>query len=65
VYGSRRFHAHAGAVLVVHLALATVLAQAERYEGSYGKMRLSPIAKALRKLLKEAPAEVERETAGA
>lgn len=52
VYGSRRFHAHTGAVLVVHLALATVLAQAERYEGSYGTMKLSPIAKALRKLMK-------------
>jgi hypothetical protein len=53
VYGSRRFHAHAGAVMVVHLGLATVLAQAERYEGTYGKMKLSPIAKTLRKLMKE------------
>jgi hypothetical protein len=53
VYGARRFHAHVGAVMVVHLGLATVLAQAERYEGSYGKMKLSPIAKALRKLMKE------------
>jgi hypothetical protein len=53
VYGSRRFHAHTGAVLVVHLGLATVLAQAERYQGTYGKMKLSPIAKALRKLMKE------------
>jgi hypothetical protein len=53
VYGSRRFHAHAGAVLVVHVALATVLAQAERYEGTYGTLKLSPIAKALRKLMKE------------
>jgi hypothetical protein len=52
VYGSRRFHGHVGAVLVVHLALATVLAQAERYEGTYGTMRLSPIAAALRELLK-------------
>ena len=55
VYGSRRFHAHVGAVLVVHLGLATVLAQAERYEGSYGTMRLSPIAQALRELMKEPP----------
>jgi Transposase DDE domain/Transposase domain (DUF772) len=52
VYGSRRFHAHAGAVMVVHLALATVLAQAERYEGPYGKTKLSQIAKTLRKLMK-------------
>src|ERR1700689_1945780 len=35
VYGSRRFHAHVGAVLIVHLGPATLLAQAERYEGSY------------------------------
>jgi hypothetical protein len=62
VYGSRRFHAHCGAVLVVHLALATVLAQAERYEGSYGKMKLSPIARTLRKLMK-APAAMEKEAA--
>jgi hypothetical protein len=51
VYGARRFHAHVGAVMVVHLAFATLLAQAERYEGTYGKMKLSPLAKALRVLL--------------
>ena len=50
VYGSRRFHAHVGAVMVMHLAFATLLAQAERYEGTFGKMKLSPIAKALREL---------------
>lgn len=50
VYGSRRFHAYVGAVLVVHLGLATVLARAERYEGTYGTLRLSPIAAALRAL---------------
>ncbi len=55
VYGSRRFHSQVGAVLVVHLGLATVLAQTERFEGSYGTMRLSPIAKALRELMKEPP----------
>jgi hypothetical protein len=63
VYGSRRFHGHVGAVLVVHLAMATVLAQAERYEGTYGTVRLSPIAKALRELAKEPPREVEETTA--
>jgi hypothetical protein len=63
VYGSRRFHAHTGAVLVVHLALATVLAQAERYEGTYGKMKLSPIAQTLRKLMK-APVATVTEAAG-
>jgi hypothetical protein len=53
VYGARRFHAHVGAVLIVHLGLATVLAQAERYEGTYGTMRLSPIARKLQELSKE------------
>lgn len=48
VYGSRRFHAHVGAVMVVHLAFATLLAQTERRDGTYGKMKLSPIAQALR-----------------
>jgi hypothetical protein len=58
VYGSRRFHAHVGAVLVAHLGLATVLAQTERFEGSYGTMRLSPIAQALREMMKEPPTPV-------
>jgi len=56
VYGSRRFHGHVGAVMVVHLAFATLLAQTERREGTYGKMKLSPIAKALRDLI-QTPAE--------
>jgi hypothetical protein len=55
VYGARRFQAHVGAVMVVHLAFATLLAQTERREGSYGKMKLAPLAKALRLLL-QAPA---------
>jgi hypothetical protein len=50
VYGSRRFHAHVGAVMVVHLAFATLLAQTER-QGTFGKMKLSPIAKALRGMI--------------
>jgi hypothetical protein len=50
VYGSRRFHAHVGAVMVVHLAFATLLAQSER-QGTFGKMKLSPIAKALRDMI--------------
>jgi Transposase DDE domain/Transposase domain (DUF772) len=58
VYGSRRFHGHVGAVLVVHLALATVLAQTGRCEGTYGTMRLSPIATALRELVKPCTATV-------
>lgn len=46
--GAFRFHAHVGAVLVVHAALATLLASTPRCaEGSWGQMRLSPIARAL------------------
>lgn len=52
VYGSRRFHGHVGAVMVVHLAFATLLAQTGRYEGAYGKMTLSPIAKVLQELIR-------------
>jgi hypothetical protein len=50
VYGARRFHGHVGAVMVVHLAFATLLARTGRYEGSYGKITLSPIAQALHEL---------------
>jgi hypothetical protein len=63
VYGARRFHAHVGAVLIVHLGLATVLAQTKRYEGTYGQMRLSPIAAALQALLKNPPDAAERKAA--
>lgn len=53
VVGSRRFCAHVVAVLIVHLAFATLLASAQRQEGSFGTMRLSPIAKKLRELIGE------------
>lgn len=56
VYGSRRFHGHVGAVMVVHLAFATLLAQADRH-GTFGKMKLSPIAKALRAMIATPPTE--------
>lgn len=59
VYGSRRFHGHVGAVMVVHLAFATLLAQTERREGSYGKMKLSPIATALRESIQTPPTPAE------
>jgi hypothetical protein len=36
--GARRFHAHVGAVMIVHLALATQLAK-QQHEGSLGKMK--------------------------
>jgi hypothetical protein len=59
VYGARRFHGHVGAVMVVHLAFATLLAQTERREGTYGKMKLSPIAKALRELMRPSATPAE------
>lgn len=46
--GSRRFVASVGVVLAVHAAFATLLASAPRREGTLGKLRLGPIAKALR-----------------
>jgi hypothetical protein len=46
--GSRRFHAFVGVVMVVHLVFATLLARAPRREGTLGKTRLGPVAKALR-----------------
>jgi hypothetical protein len=48
IRGARRFFAQVGVVMVVHAAFAMVLASAPRYEGTLGKMSLSPIAKALR-----------------
>lgn len=47
VTGSRRFVAQVGVVLAVHAAFATLLASAPRHEGTLGKTRLGPIAKAL------------------
>jgi hypothetical protein len=40
VVGTRRFHAHVGAVLIVHVAFATQLAWRQQKEGSFGKMKL-------------------------
>jgi hypothetical protein len=48
VTGARRFHGFVGAVLVVQLVFATLLAQAPRWEGRLGQTRLGPIAEALR-----------------
>jgi hypothetical protein len=48
VTGARRFHAFVGAVMVVHLGFATLLAKAPRWEGTLGQTRLGPVAKALR-----------------
>lgn len=48
--GSRRFSAHVSAVLRVHLACDTLLAKAHRTEGSFGTLRLSPVARKLHEL---------------
>jgi hypothetical protein len=48
ITGARRFHAYVGAVMVVHLAFAALLAQAPRWEGALGQTRLGPVAQALR-----------------
>lgn len=57
IAGSRRFHAFVGAVLVVHLGLATLLASSPRRDGTLGKMRLSPIAQELQTSLTAAQPE--------
>jgi hypothetical protein len=48
VRGARRFVAQVGVVLAVHAVFATLLAAAPRREGTLGKLRLGPIAAALR-----------------
>jgi hypothetical protein len=53
ITGATRFHAFIGAVMVVHVGLATLLASTARQEGPLGKMELSPIAEALRQKLRE------------
>jgi hypothetical protein len=47
ITGARRFAGMVGAVMVVHLAFATVLAAAPRREGTLGKLRLGPLQEAL------------------
>jgi hypothetical protein len=47
IVGARRFHGFVGAVMIVHLAFATLLAGTPRREGTLGKLRLSPIQEAL------------------
>lgn len=57
IVGATRFVAHLGTVMVVHAALATVLAACQRSDptlrgsaATLSRMRLSPIAKALRNI---------------
>ncbi len=51
ITGAERFHANVGVVMVVHIGMATLLAACPRREGTLGKMRLGPIAKALHEKL--------------
>jgi hypothetical protein len=53
VVGARRFHAHVGVIMVVHLALARWLASQPRWEGTLSATSLSPIAQALARLDEE------------
>jgi Transposase DDE domain/Transposase domain (DUF772) len=57
VVGARRFHAQAGVVMLVHLAVATALAGSKRERKTLGATRLDPIAVALNE-------QIERERAG-
>jgi hypothetical protein len=54
IVGGPRFHALLGAIMVVHLGMATVLASLPRREGTLGKMKLSPIAKVLQEAMAKA-----------
>lgn len=62
--GSTRFHAFLGAVMVVHLGLATVLASLPRRDGTLGKMKLLPIAAHLQELLAKGQNSVSTRTDG-
>jgi hypothetical protein len=53
IRGSRRFVAEVGVVLAVHAAFVTLLALSLRREGTFGKIRQSPIAEALRTTLEK------------
>ena len=48
IVGARRFHGFVGAVMIVHLAFATLLAGTPRREGTLGKLRLSAATAATR-----------------
>ena len=47
IVGPQRFFAQLATIMIVHAGLATLLARAPRRVGTLGKLRLSPIAKAL------------------
>jgi hypothetical protein len=49
IRGAHRFHAYVGAVMLVHMAFATILAGTARTPGTLGKMGLGPVQEALRR----------------
>ena len=53
VTGATRFHAYLGAVMIVHIGLATLLASTPRRDPTLGTMHLQPIVEALQKKLAE------------
>jgi hypothetical protein len=53
VVGARRFHAHVGVVMIVHVALARWLAKQPRWEGRLSGVSISPIAHALARMDEE------------
>jgi hypothetical protein len=65
ITGARRFHAYVGAVMVICVAFATLLAMTPRREGSMGDTRLSPIALALEEALAEAADQGSSQTPAA
>jgi Transposase DDE domain len=62
ITGARRFHAYVGAVMVICVAFATLLAKTPRRHGSMGNTRLSPIALALEEALAEEASQEDSET---
>ena len=48
IAGAERFFGFMGALMIVHAAMATLLASAPRWEGTLSTTRLGPIGKALR-----------------
>jgi len=51
VAGTVRFHAHLGAVMVVHAAVAALLASCPRHDGTLSKASIGPVAMALQERL--------------
>jgi hypothetical protein len=50
ISGAARFHAYVGAMMLVHLAFATLLAAQSRSPGTLGAMGIGPVQKALQSM---------------